>query len=285
MRGRLDEVHAMLSVAEQQLEHDRRANPVLEVARRQTIDASLDRTASTPAGHPASERSAGDQREAAVRLLRQQWLGAGRKLDDLGDVGASRAFPVLDALGRERGIVRLGRRTIPLTRRHTEILVLLASHPHGMTTEEIARALYGDSGRPASVRTAICRLRKAFAPWIYSDRNQVKLELEADFLVVQRLLRTGLTREAARRYSAALLPRSEAPGIVSARDELDVWVRSAVMTSGDQEALWAWLTSASGCDDVPAWKRFVADLDFSDPRRALAVTRLARSRNALTDVA
>jgi hypothetical protein len=285
MRGRLDEVHAMVSFAEQQLAHDRRGDPVLEVARRQRIDESPDRAASAPAGHAPRGQSVSDGRETAVRLLREQWLAAGRTLDDLGDVGASRLLPVLDALGRERGIVRLGRRAIPLSRRHTEILVLLASHPSGMSTEQIALALYGDSGRPASVRTALCRLRKAFAPWIYSERNLIKLELEADFLVVQRLLRAGQTREAARRYSAVLLPRSEAPGVVDARDDLDVWVRSAVMTSVDQEALWAWLTNASGCDDVPAWKRFVADLDFSDPRRSLAVTRLARLRNALTDVA
>jgi hypothetical protein len=169
-----------------------------------------------------------------------------------------------------------------LSRRHTEILVILASHPHGMTTEALALALYGETGRPASARTALCRLRKDLAPWIHSERDRVKLEIEADFLVIQDLLRAGRAREAAQRYSAALLPRSEAPGVIDARDELDAWVRSAVMTSGDREALWAWLESGSGCDDVPAWKRFLADLDFADPRRPLAVSRLAGLRSTLT---
>jgi hypothetical protein len=247
LRGRLDEVHAMLSFAERQLARGRGGHPVLE-------------------------------------LLREQWGAAVGKLDDLGDAGSTAPLPVLDALGRDRALVRLGRRTMHLSHRQSEILVLLASHPHGMTTAELALALYGERGRPASVRTALCRLRRAFAQWIYSEHNRVKLEIEADFLVVRGLLRAGKAREAARRYSAALLPRSEAPGVVDARDELDTWVRSAVMTSGDREAIWAWLKSDSGCDDVLAWRRFLADLDFADPRRPLAVTRLARVRNALTRV-
>jgi hypothetical protein len=133
------------------------------------------------------------------------------------------------------------------------------------------------------VRVELCRLRK-IAPEILSDRNRVMLEMEADFLIVQQLLRAGRPLEAAQRYPAALLPGSEAPGIVDARDELDAWMRSAVMTSDDPAALWAWLESGSGWDDALAWKRFLADLDFADPRRPLAVTRLARLRTALAVV-
>jgi hypothetical protein len=206
--------------------------------------------------------------DAAVRLVRK----------------APPAAPVLVALGRERGEVRLAGHTMCLSARHTELLVVLAGRPHGMTSEELALALYGESGRPATARTALCRLRKDLGAWIHSERNLVRLEVEADFLVVGALLRAGRIREAAQRYSAALLPRSEAPGVVDARDELDAWVRSAVMTSGDREALWAWLESASGCDDAPAWKRFLADVEFADPRRPFAASRLARLRNALTIV-
>jgi hypothetical protein len=213
--------------------------------------------------------------EAAVRLARQQWLAAVRKLDALIDAGSNRSLPLLNALGRERGLLRLGPRTIRLSRRQTEFLVLLAGRPRGMTTEELAVALYGDPGRPGSVRTLLYRVRKAVAPWIQSERGWVRLEIEADFLVVQRLLRAGLTRDAARRYAAMLLPSSDAPGVVEARDELDAWVRSAVMASGDREALWAWLKSESGRDDALAWKRFALEVDFLDPRRSLAASRTA----------
>jgi hypothetical protein len=212
-----------------------------------------------------------------------------------GEAGSVRALAGLSQVGAPAGptggVVELvprasepAVRTVDLSRRHTEILVLLAAHPDGMTTEELALALYGETGRPASVRTELCRLRKSLGPWIHNERKRVRLEIEADFLVVGRLLRAGRAREAAQRYATALLPHSEAPGVVDARDELDAWVRSAVMTSGDREALWAWLESGSGRDDVPAWKRFLADLDFGDPRRALAVSRLGRLRSALTVV-
>jgi hypothetical protein len=252
LRGRLDELHEMLTFAERQLE----------------LEAG---------GRVAVERRAASRArpEAAVRLARQQWLAAVNKLEGLIDAGSSRSLPLLKALGRERGLLRLGARTIRLSRRQTEFLVLLAGHPRGMTTEELAVALYGDPGRPASVRTLLYRVRTAVGPCIHSERGWVRLEIEADFLVVQRLLRAGLTRDAARRYAASLLPSSDAPGIIEARDELDTWVRSAVMASGDPEALWAWLSSASGRGDALAWKRFAVDVDFLDPRRSLAASRIA----------
>ena len=278
LRDRLGEMHAMLSMAEHALAHRRRADPVLEPAPGLRSTDSLDRA--VPVLSP-SKQAVLARAEAAIRLMAEQWSAAVRKLENLGEACSPPPLPALDALGRDHGLVRLDRRTIELSPRHTEILVLLASNPRGLTTEQIALALYGNSGRPGTIRTALCRLRKVFGPWISNERNQVKLQIEADFLGVQRLLCAGRVREAARRYPAPLIPRSEAPGISDVRDELDAWVRSAVMTCGDQEALWAWLRSASGYDDTLAWKSFLADLDFSDPRRPQAVSRLAQLRTAL----
>jgi hypothetical protein len=222
-----------------------------------------------------------DPGEPAIRLVPARSDAPVHELEDLTSPTPSR--PMLEVLGREAGRLHVAGRTIQLSRRHTEIVVLLAANAHGMTTEQLAVALHGEAGRPASVRVELCRLRK-IAPQILSERNRVMLEMEADFLIVQRLLRAGRPLEAAQRYTAALLPGSEAPGIVDARDELDAWMRSAVMTSDDPAALWAWLESGSGWDDALAWKRFLADLDFADPRRPLAVSRLARLRTALTVV-
>ncbi|HMJ36603.1 MAG TPA: helix-turn-helix domain-containing protein [Baekduia sp.] len=259
MSRQLDEVHARLAFAKRQLEREQGPGPPGD-------DVALTR----------------ERPEAPVRLVHVRGEAAVGERDVTGARPAS-PCPMLYALGRERGALRVTGRTIELSRRHTEILVLLATHPHGMTTEELAVALYGEAGRPASVRVELCRLRK-IAPRIFTERNRVKLEVEADFLIVQRLLRAGRALAAVQGYPSALLPRSEAPGVVDARDELEAWVRSAVMTSDDPAALWAWLESGSGWDDALAWKRFLADLEFADPRRALAVSRLARLRNALTVV-
>ena len=37
----------------------------------------------------------------------------------------------------------------------------------------------------------------------------------------------------------------------------------------------------SGRDDLFAWKRFLSDLGFDDPRRALAASRLGQLRDSL----
>jgi hypothetical protein len=266
IRRQLDEVHAKLCVVE-----------------RQRAGKGADR-ARVPAPTPAAAGQ-WERPQAAVGLVRQEWMAAARRLDDLEREVPTPRPPMLEALGCECGVVSVAGDATHLSRRHTEILVLLASDRGGMTTEELALALYGEAGRPANVRTELCRLRKGLGQWIHSEPHRVETEteIEADFLVVQSLLRAGRAREAALRYTAPLLPRSEAPGVVDLRNDLDAWVRSAVMASGT-EALWAWLESRSGYDDVPAWKRLLADLDPADPRRPLAVSRLARLRSRLTVV-
>lgn len=184
-------------------------------------------------------------------------------------------------LGHDRGLLSIAGRQARFSQRHTEILVLLASRRSGMTAEELALALYGESGKPQTVRIELFRLRKLLGPGIETEPYRLTLSVDADFLNVQQLLRAGRPRDAAQRYSAPLLPRSEAPGVVEVREQLDAWVRHAVMTSGDREALWAWLQSSSGIDDLPVWKRFLSDLNFEDPRRDLAATRVAQLRESL----
>jgi len=88
-------------------------------------------------------------------------------------------------------------------------------------------------------------------------------------------------REAAEDYTGPLLPGSEAPGVVRERDHLDGWLRQAVMTADDPEALWAWVHCSSGEDDLPAWKRLLAQLSFRDPRRSLCASRVGELRAAL----
>jgi hypothetical protein len=187
----------------------------------------------------------------------------------------------LVALGHDRGLVCAGSREVRFSQRHTEILVLLASHPSGMTAEELALALYGETGKPQTVRIELCRLRKLLGTGIATEPYRLAPNVDADYLTVQQLLRAGHPRDAAERYVAPLLPHSEAPGIIELREELDAWVRHAVMTSDDREALWAWLQGSSGHDDLAVWKRFLSDLAFDDPRRDLAAARLAKLRGSV----
>jgi len=75
-----------------------------------------------------------------------------------------------------------------------------------------------------------------------------------------------------------MLPRSEAPGIAREREALEGWVHQAVMSADDRGALWAWVQCPSGRDELAAWKRVLAGLDFRDPRRSLAAARVRSLR-------
>ncbi len=50
------------------------------------------------------------------------------------------------------------------------------------------------------------------------------------------------------------------------------------MTADDREALWAWLQSPAGRDDLPAWKALLPHLDYRDPRRSRAAARVGQLR-------
>lgn len=52
------------------------------------------------------------------------------------------------------------------------------------------------------------------------------------------------------------------------------------MTADDPEALWAWVRSPSGTEDLQAWKRLLSRLEFRDPRRILASSHVAQLRRA-----
>ena len=214
-----------------------------------------------PSGVRVVAEPVGDQEAFVVRA------GGGRQ-------AAARPHLMLRLLRRDKASVELDGRPLQVSRTATEILALLAARPSGMTSEELAAELYGDDGRPSAVRVQIFRLRKLLGPWIDTTPYRLTLDVDSDVAHVSRLLNRAAVREAAESYDGPLLPHSEAPGVVREREALDNWLRQAVMTSDDPEALWAWGRSSSGSDDLAAWKRLLANLDYTDPRRSLAASRV-----------
>ena len=195
--------------------------------------------------------------------------------------GAARPLLKLTLLGRNRATLDIDDRHEELRPRLAEILVLLCAHPNGMGAEALTAGLYGDYGHVSSVRVEVSRLRKLLGPWIDTDRYRLTCDVETDARRVEGLLAAGDVLEAAEAYPGPLLPGSEAPGVVRERDHLDGWLRQAVMTADEPDALWAWVHCASGEEDLGAWKRLLAQLSFRDPRRALAAARLNELRAAL----
>lgn len=195
--------------------------------------------------------------------------------------GAAKPLFKLSLLGRDRATIDIDGRHEELRPRLAEILVLLCAHPSGMSAEALTAGLYGDHGHVSSARVEVSRLRKLLGPWIDTDHYRLTCDVETDARRVEGLLAAGDVLEAAEEYPGPLLPGSEAPGVVRERDHLDGWLRQAVMTADEPDALWAWVHCASGEEDLGAWKRLLSQLSFRDPRRPLAAARLNELRAAL----
>jgi hypothetical protein len=191
----------------------------------------------------------------------------------------------LALLGHD-GQAKLAGRAMPLRPRHAEILTLLCANPAGLTSEELSNGVYGDPTRAGGIRVEMSRLRKLLGDVIETERYRLRGGVSSDVAQVCGLLHRGEVREAAARYTGPLLPRSRAPGVVHEREALEGWMRQSVMSAGDQEALWAWLQTASGTHDLAAWQRLLVNLPFADPRRSLAASRIAQLRaDAISELA
>ena len=219
---------------------------------------------------PCGERAFAEplDREGALLVRRAEPARAGRRPSVLR----------LRLLGDERASVVVDGRVVTLRRRQAEILALLCLSPAGLTTEELGSGLYGDAASNSTVRGEVSRLRARLGVTIETEPYRLGGHVESDVGRVQALLRRGALLEAAELYGGPLLPRSDAPGVARERDALEGWMRHAVMTGHDREALWAWAQSPSGRDDRAAWKRLLGTLDFHDPRRSQAVAQIGRLR-------
>jgi hypothetical protein len=179
-------------------------------------------------------------------------------------------------LGRDAALVTGGGRSVTLSPRHSEILCLLALAPEGMGAERLALELYGDFGKPVTARAELSRLRRALPGTIAANPYRLAVELHDDRGEVEALLGAGRIAEALEHYPGPLLPGSEAPLVVEARQRLDDGLREAILAAGAPELIEAWLRNPSGEDDVEACRALVARLGGEDPRRPAAVSRLRR---------
>jgi hypothetical protein len=130
---------------------------------------------------PTGERVLAEPiRGAADAIL----LRAGRR-------AGRRASPKLavHALGRGRARVELDAETFELSPRHSEIVALLAAHPEGLTSRELARELYGPDGRRVTVRAEMSRLRRLLGPILARNPYRLAAEVSADPELFERVQR------------------------------------------------------------------------------------------------
>ncbi|KUL76829.1 MULTISPECIES: GAF domain-containing protein [unclassified Streptomyces] len=168
--------------------------------------------------------------------------------------------PELTALGRDEAQLRVGGRRIRLSRRHSEILVLLARHPEGLTGDELLCALYEDeSVTPVTLRAELARLRRTLGPSLLGSRPyRLMVPVESDVAVVERRLEAGAVTAAATAYAGPLLPGSQAPAVVRLRSRLADGLRTALIARRDPDLLADWAHAPWGEDDLDVWRALAA---------------------------
>lgn len=181
-------------------------------------------------------------------------------------------LPELSALGRDEARLLVGGRGIRLSRRHSELLVLLSRHPEGLTGDELLCALYEDeSVTPVTLRAELARLRRVLGPGLLESRPyRLTVPVESDVAVVERRLETGAVTAAAAAYSGPLLPSSQAPAVVRLRERLADGLRTALIARRDPDLLADWVHTPWGEDDFDVWRALAAARPTAAVRARLA---------------
>ncbi|MEU6573515.1 GAF domain-containing protein [Streptomyces sp. NPDC046805] len=182
------------------------------------------------------------------------------------------AAPGLMALGRDEAQLSLNGRRIRLSRRHSELLVLLTRHPQGLTGDELLCALYEDeSVTPVTLRAELARLRRVLGPGLLASRPyRLTAPVESDVAVVERRLEAGAITSAAAAYTGPLLPGSQAPAVVRLRRRLADGLRAALIARRDPDLLADWAHAPWGGDDLAVWQALAAVRPTAPVRARLA---------------
>ncbi|MFF3401926.1 GAF domain-containing protein [Streptomyces sp. NPDC002659] len=180
----------------------------------------------------------------------------------------------LSALGRDEALLVVGGRKLRLSRRHSEILVLLAHRPEGIGGDELLVELYEDeSVTPVTLRAELSRLRGLLGPELLRSRPyRLAVRVDADFGTVTRRLASGAVTGALSAYAGPLLPASQAPAVARLRRRLEDQLRAALVARGDAGLLADWAYSPWGEDDLVVWRALAGALPL--PQRASALARV-----------
>ncbi|RBQ15696.1 transcriptional regulator [Spongiactinospora rosea] len=178
-------------------------------------------------------------------------------------------------LGADHPTAHLDGVPVHLSQRHAEILALLALNPGGMTADQLSFQLYGDLGKPVTIRAEMHRLRDQLGAAVAGKPYRLTCEVSADFVEVQRLLAGNDPTALAQAYRGPLLPRSESPALRRTRDELEGQVRARLLQHGSADALWLYAQTQYGRDDPHVLERLTILLPPGDHRAAVAHIRLS----------
>ncbi|MGJ9413600.1 GAF domain-containing protein [Aeromicrobium sp. CF4.19] len=185
--------------------------------------------------------------------------------------------PRLDVLGTHGALLRSGPTSSRLSLRHSELLVLIAQAPDGLTAAELGLGLSDDEQAPVTIRAELSRLRSVLGPLRLASRPyRLENAVRTDVTDVLEHLAAGHLRQAVADYRGPVLPSSQAPGVADLRDDVHERVRSALLSGHDPDATLSFADTPHGRDDLAIWQHVLAVLPASSPRYAQVVGQVER---------
>lgn len=187
----------------------------------------------------------------------------------------------LQLLGRDHALLSIAGRTVSLSARHSEILAILGNHPDGLSADDLCALLYPGDGSSVTLRAEMVRLRKVIqeiSPDAVPESRPYRLpvELLPDSGQVLNCLQRGAHRIALEIYKGALLPRSEAPGVVQLRERVSHLLREALLSDGSVDSLLKYAELPEAKYDVDLRLAVLKLLPPRSPKRAAVVADLER---------
>ncbi|MEU6327999.1 GAF domain-containing protein [Streptomyces sp. NPDC047049] len=187
----------------------------------------------------------------------------------------------LSALGRDEALLVVDGQRLRLGRRHSEIMVLLARHPDGLTGDQLSVLLYGEREmHPVTLRAELSRLRHLVGTLLRSRPYRLSRPVETDLSAVGEALDAGEVRSALGAYRGPLLPLSEAPGVQRLRGALEDRLRRTLLAARDPALLREWSRTPWGEDDLEVWETLVDTLPERSPARSAPMATADRLRAA-----
>ncbi len=183
----------------------------------------------------------------------------------------------LEVLGRDRAELRRPQGVARLSARHSELLLLLALHPEGMTGEQIGVLLHEHDISMVTVRAELARLRRMLGPEALASRPyRVAVPLATDAQQVIASLDRGDVSAALRSYRGPVLPSSQSPAIADLRADLRARIRRAALAGSDPDLLLAFAAKGDGSDDVEVLQAALRALPPLSPKRLGVAARIER---------
>lgn len=186
------------------------------------------------------------------------------------------------APGRFGAPVPGAHRSADLSRRHAEILLLLAWHRQGLSAERLAACLSDDQPHAVeNLRAEMVRLRRVLAeshPTLRIASRPYRLEtgIDTDAGRLLALVGRGAHRMALAAYRGPVLPGSTAPGVLEIRTEVSRRLRQTLLSDASAEVLLAYAGSDEATWDSEVWRACLELLPARSPQRAAVVASLAR---------